>query len=344
MQDTDTPLLSIIMPFYNNKELVAEMIDSILANCFKNWELLAIDDGSSKETIEYLDKYKQDKRIRIIKRNISPKGAQTCRNIGIEKMRGEFTVFFDSDDYITPDCLQTRIDIIKKHTDLDFVVFPSGTYIEHSFYPNAPKFKYGYGIHKNDITAFARRELPFIVWNNIYRSDSIKAYQMKWDTNLLSLQDADFNITAITRGMKYKYANVRPDYGYRIEYSQESVSKKILSEEHFNSHIYATKKFFKLLQPIYGHKYDYAIFQGLLSIYNRAFTNGINKATALNMVKCIYQYNHIIGCMFKLQVKLTIFLEKFISARKARQIIMAPYLIMHIRREKVIQNKIKSII
>lgn len=337
------PTLSIIMPFFNNKELVAEMIDSIIANSFCDWELLAIDDGSSEETLEFLSSYTADRRIRIIRRESSPKGAQTCRNIGIREMRGEFVVFFDSDDYITSDCLQTRVDAIRENAGADFMVFPSGTYVGHTFHPDAPRFIYGYNVHEDDIRSFARRELPFIVWTNIYRSAAIRKYGMTWDTNLLSLQDADFNMTAILRGMKYGYARVRPDYGYRIAYSQETVSKKIVSEEHFNSHIYATGKFFSQLQTVYGHKYDRAVFQGMLSIYNQVFTNGIDKTAARRMAGCIYKYNRRLGLIFKFEVLLTIFLEKFVSARKARQIPMTPYLLMHIRREKAIRNRITPI-
>jgi len=343
MSSAITPQLSIIMPFYNNKELIVEMIDSIVANSFKDWELLAIDDGSSKETLEFLKKYTNDYRIHIIKRDRDPKGAQTCRNIGIEKMRGEYVVFFDSDDYITPNCLQTRMDAIRRHPSLDFMVFPSGTYVGHTFHPAAPKFIYGYNIHKNDIASFARRELPFIVWTNIYRSEAIKNHHIKWDENLLSLQDADFNMTAILAGMKYQYACVSPDYGYRISYSQESTSKKILTEKHFNSHIYAVDKFYNQLQSIYGHKYDFDTFQGLLFIYNTIFTDRIDKPTAIKMATCIFRHNRLLGCVLRMQILLTTILEKIIPAKRARQIPMTPYLIAHTIREKKTRKRINSI-
>ena len=51
--DYGHPKVSLIMPFFNNKELVSKMIDSIRANTFEDWELLAIDDGSSNDTLEY---------------------------------------------------------------------------------------------------------------------------------------------------------------------------------------------------------------------------------------------------------------------------------------------------
>ena len=52
-----SPTLSIVIPFFNKKILTGKMIDSIIANKFTSWELLAIDDGSNQETLEYLKKY-----------------------------------------------------------------------------------------------------------------------------------------------------------------------------------------------------------------------------------------------------------------------------------------------
>lgn len=343
MENIKDPTLSIIMPFYNNKELVAEMIDSILANNFQDWELLAIDDGSSQDTLEYLSKYNTDKRIYIIKRTILPKGAQTCRNIGIELMKGKYVVFFDSDDYITKTCLGTRVERISNRTDVDFLVFPSATYSNNVFNPKAPEYIYGYNVYNDDVEAFARRELPFIVWNNIYKSESIKSHNLKWDTKLLSLQDADFNLQAILSGLKYGYELVPADYGYRINYNTTSISRKICSEEHINSHIYATDKFFSCLQQKFGHKYDNAIKQGLLCIYNRIFANGIEKDFALMMAKCVKRHNTLHGVCLMIQIYVTCMLEKVIPAKKARQITMFLYLSKHLMRLSRARKRIKEL-
>ena len=70
--DYGHPKVSLIMPFFNNKELVSKMIDSIRANTFEDWELLAIDDGSSNDTLEYLSSFQKDKRVIFIKRETMP--------------------------------------------------------------------------------------------------------------------------------------------------------------------------------------------------------------------------------------------------------------------------------
>ena len=100
------PLLSIVIPVFNHPNLVKVMIDSILLNVFTDWELLVVDDGSDAFTLSFLnDLTRDDSRICLLHRGEKPKGAVTCRNIGMDAAQGSYIVFFDSDDYITPQCL-----------------------------------------------------------------------------------------------------------------------------------------------------------------------------------------------------------------------------------------------
>ena len=342
-KESGQPIVSLIMPFFNNKELVGKMIDSILANTFEDWELLAIDDGSSEETLAYLSHYTADCRVKIIKRETTPKGAQTCRNLGMAHAQGQYWMFVDSDDYLTPACIGTRVEWIEKRQDLDFMVFPSAVYINDVFEPHAPEDIFGYNVHNDDLKGFARRELPFIVWSNIYRADSLRKAHLLWDTKLLSLQDADYNVHAIMAGLRYEYAYVAPDYGYRIRHSQGSVSAKICTPEHFKSNLYASVKFFKTYQERFGHKYDRFIYEGVLRLYNRVFSNGINKQYAVEMVRIVKKYNRFYGTIMALQVFSTLFLEKILPKKLARQIPMALYLFNLDKRKKNISKRIKPI-
>lgn len=340
---TASPRLTIVMPFFNNKVLTGKMIDSIVANTFTEWELIAVDDGSDDDTLSYLSKYENNPRITIVHRDIQPKGAQTCRNMGLSLAQGEYIMFVDSDDYITPTCLNTRVEHIARNHELDFMVFPSAVLIDDTIYTDAPKDLYGYNVYDDDIKAFARRELPFIVWSNIYRTNSLRKAEIKWDTKLLSLQDADFNLQAITAGLRYDYAHTMPDYGYRTSYSINSISKKICSKEHSDSNIYAMEKFFRTLRKHFGHKYDLAAFQGVLNLYNTIFTNGIEKKLAFRMADCVYSFHRTFGRIFRLQIKSTLLLERLIPRKRARQIPMIPYLLPFIIRKKKARKRITPI-
>ena len=340
-QKSVQPKVSLIMPFFNNKELVGKMIDSIQANTFEDWELLAIDDGSSAETLEYLSRYQEDSRVRFIKRETTPKGAQTCRNLGMDHAQGQYWMFVDSDDYLTPSCIGCRVEMIEKRHELDFMVFPSAVYINDVFEPHAAENIYGYPVHQDDLRGFARRELPFIVWSNIYKADAIRKKHLAWDTRLLSLQDADFNVQAIMAGLRYDYALVAPDYGYRIFHNTGSISNKISNPEHFKSNLYASAKFFTTYQEHFGHSYDRYIFQGVLRLYNKVFTNGINRQQAKDMIQMVKKHSRRYGTLLAWQVKATMLLEHILPKKVARQLPMVPYLLSLEKRKKAISKKIK---
>lgn len=331
-------ILSIIMPVYNHKELVKVMIDSILRNSFSDWELLAVDDGSDQETMDLLQSYaEKDPRIILIKRNRLPKGAPTCRNIGFEKAKGKYIAFFDSDDYITPECLKTRVECMENRKDLDFMVFPSGTYDDKGFHIEPNKFNYGYPIYNDDLEHFARRLLPFVVWNNIYRTQTLRQKGILWDEQLLSLQDADFNVQTLMANMRYDYAQTQPDYGYRLS-TTSSVSKGLTTVEHFRSHIYAIRKMYSAIRQKKGNTYDKALFYGLLRLYNGVVTGeGINPQLTKMFADGIRDIapNHALKLERISRIALRLKkITPFLSPKTARQIPMLPFLLSHRRRQK----------
>ena len=134
-----------------------------------------------------------------------------------------------------------------------------------------------------------------------------------------------------------------PDYGYRIRHSQGSVSANICTPEHFKSNLYASVKFFKTYQERFGHKYDRYVYEGVLRLYNKAFSNGINKQYAVEMVRIVKKYNRFYGTIMALQVFSTLFLEKILPKKLARQIPMALYLFTLEKRKKNISKRIKPI-
>ena len=341
-------ILSIVMPVYNHKELVKVMIDSILANSFSDWELLAVDDGSDQETIALLEDYvKKDQRVIFIKRNRLPKGAPTCRNIGFEKAKGEYIVFFDSDDYVTPECLKTRVQCIENRKDLDFMVFPSGTYDDKGFHIEPNKFNYGYPIYNDDLEHFARRLLPFVVWNNIYRTQALRQKGILWDEQLLSLQDADFNVQTLLADMKYDYAPTKPNYGYRIS-TTSSVSKGMTTGEHFRSHIHAIRKMYTDIRQKEGRTYDKALFYGLLRLYNGVVTGeGINpqltKMFADGIRDIAPNHAHKLERISHIALRLRKIIP-FLPPKTARQIPMLPFLLSHRRRQERKLKKLETLL
>ena len=105
------PHVSIILPSFNRAHLITETLDSILSQSYQNWECIVIDDGSDDATEEVVQGYRQnDARIAYAKRPQNrPKGANACRNYGLNISRGELINWFDSDDLMTISHLEMHV-------------------------------------------------------------------------------------------------------------------------------------------------------------------------------------------------------------------------------------------
>lgn len=113
-QTANNPLVSIIIPAYNRAGLIGETLQSVINQTYTNWECIVVDDGSTDKTKEVVErKAYQEKRIKFLTRNRKPKGAQTCRNIGISAAIGDWITFLDSDDLYLPNKLEIQINHLK---------------------------------------------------------------------------------------------------------------------------------------------------------------------------------------------------------------------------------------
>lgn len=103
-------MISIITPSYNRAHLLPRMVDSVLNQTYKNWELIIMDDGSTDNTREIIEGY-DDSRIKYFSGNNT--GASTKRNEGVEKANGSYIIFLDSDDEVKQDWLSYFADKIS---------------------------------------------------------------------------------------------------------------------------------------------------------------------------------------------------------------------------------------
>ena len=100
----NTPLVSVIMPVYNVEKYVGRAIESILAQTMSDFELWLVDDGTPDRSGEICDEYAaRDSRITVIHKENG--GAPSARNLAIERARGKYLYFMDSDDWTEPTML-----------------------------------------------------------------------------------------------------------------------------------------------------------------------------------------------------------------------------------------------
>lgn len=114
------PLISIIVPVYNSEKTLNRCIDSILEQTFDDWELLLIDDGSTDRSYEICNEYAaKDKRIEVYHKKNA--GVSSARNVGLNRAKGKWITFGDSDDEILNNAFALYDKIIKEYDNLDLI-------------------------------------------------------------------------------------------------------------------------------------------------------------------------------------------------------------------------------
>lgn len=108
-------LVSIVMPAYNCAHYIGETIQSVLVQTYEDWELLIVDDRSTDNTKQVVDKFLlQDNRIRYIELEKNS-GVAIARNRGIEEAKGNYIAFLDSDDLWKKDKLEKQVQFMQEH-------------------------------------------------------------------------------------------------------------------------------------------------------------------------------------------------------------------------------------
>jgi glycosyltransferase involved in cell wall biosynthesis len=109
--------VTVVVPAYNAAKYLSETIESVLAQTFKDFELLVIDDGSTDNTAEIAHQYsQQDSRVKLFYQE--NQGVSVARNMGIQMAQGEFVAFLDSDDQWLSDKLAVHIEHLTSQPEL----------------------------------------------------------------------------------------------------------------------------------------------------------------------------------------------------------------------------------
>jgi glycosyltransferase involved in cell wall biosynthesis len=108
------PIVSIIMPSFNASQFIGASIDSLLAQTYRSWELIVVDDASYDDTVASVrQSYAHEPRVRIIAQ-AENQGAAVARNAGIEQARGRYLAFLDCDDQWLPEKLEVQIGFMER--------------------------------------------------------------------------------------------------------------------------------------------------------------------------------------------------------------------------------------
>jgi glycosyltransferase involved in cell wall biosynthesis len=116
LSDNSTPLVSVIIPCFNQGHFLTETIESVLAQSYPHLEVVVIDDGSTDNVEEIAGRYPG---VRYIRQENS--GLAAARNTGLRRSRGNYLVFLDADDRLMPNALEAGLAAFAAHPESAFV-------------------------------------------------------------------------------------------------------------------------------------------------------------------------------------------------------------------------------
>lgn len=222
------PKVSIIVPVYNVEKYIHRCIESILNQTFADFELILVDDGSPDRCGEICDEYAQkDWRIQVIHK--ANGGLASARNVGIEKSKGEYILFCDSDDYVSAEWCENFITNVKETKD-NFIfcginvvrVLENKIQTEHD---------YSLGDEKEyPITSFFAlqgRALVGFAWNVLYYAQIIKENNIRFPMDVI-VEDLPFVLNYLKTMNSLTYTGTL-DY-YYIQDERQTLSRKYYSD------------------------------------------------------------------------------------------------------------------
>ena len=186
------PTVTVVMPAYNSSEYLRESIESVLAQTFKNFELLVINDGSIDNTSQIVRSYiKRDSRVKLISQ--TNQGVSAARNRGISLSKSEYIAFIDADDTWFPEKLNSHIESFKRDKNLG-VSFARVTFLN-------TKGKLA-GIATARLTKLKPQhflyENPTITVSNLVVKREVFESIGNFDTSMNYAEDLDFLLRVIT--------------------------------------------------------------------------------------------------------------------------------------------------
>ncbi len=238
--------VSIIIPVFNREKVLQETLNSVVEQTHPNWECLLIDDGSTDTSVQMcINQCRLDERFHFFLRNDfnNTKGPSACRNIGIEKSKGTYVIFLDSDDLLDKVCLENRLKKVKEYPDFDAWVFQMQDFDENglgkvcTIFPENDDYS-----NEHILKMILRYDLPFSVTCPLWRTKAIKELG-GFDESFTRLEDPDLHARAMIKGLKFQYLfQEKPDCFYRVDSSYHS---RFSHPEFLENYLFSFLKFYQ---------------------------------------------------------------------------------------------------
>lgn len=239
--------VSVIIPIYNVQRYLEECLASVAAQTFQNFEIIAIDDCTQDFSMEVLEtcveKYHiPENKIRVIKHKKN-QGLSAARNTGIRNSNAEYVYFLDSDDTITPDCLEKLVGVAdRSQKPLDMVV---GNYVFDGPELGCPHVSVDSEILTGCeyVEAYCKEKIYPMAWNRLLRREFIVRNNLYFEEGLIH-EDTLWNFQML---QYIKMVGIVKDRIYIYRVRANSIQSSQDFEKHFKANSYIVGKLAEIM-------------------------------------------------------------------------------------------------
>lgn len=267
------PKVSVIIPVFNVEDYLAECLDSVMNQTFRDMEIICIDDASTDNSLKILKEYaSRDSRI-IILQNEQNSGLAFTRNSGMEQASGDYILFIDSDDYIETDLVMSAA---GKADHVDMVCFDYKKKDEiwndrdkHMFHLSDGEYK----ARDFFLDAVNRNSIVYSAWSKLYRREFLMREGIRF-INGIRYEDIVFNFLCM---MKADALYCIPDKKYIYRIRRNSIMTKKIDGKNITDYFfiichlgryYLTNHFDAELEKGI-EKYIHRVYRDFLNAYRR---------------------------------------------------------------------------
>ncbi len=209
-----SPVISIIMPIFNVEKYLLPALESIFSQQYRDYELICIEDGSSDSSLALLLEFtRSDNRISIYTQTHS--GLSAARNLGLQKARGKYIYFFDSDDLMMPNALTIMAENAEK-TGAQALYFNGDCFYDEECTEKELSLRLKYQRNcsyppvtdgKDLFTLFSNNREYFVpVWLAVYRRDFLLEHAITFYPGIL-FEDILFTYTVLMNADRTGYVD-----------------------------------------------------------------------------------------------------------------------------------------
>lgn len=239
------PLVSIIIPCYNAEKYLAETLDSVLAQTYTSWECIIVDDHSTDNSLEIIQRYCKNYPGKFTLFTNPRKGACAARNVGFEHSTGDYIQYLDADDLISYNKLEVQLNLISNNQDVLSTCYWGRFFKSIDDY--LPENQCSFKNYNSSIELLQDIWLKEEMFANSVWLTPRKLIERAglWNENLLVNQDGEFFFRVLLHAKKIFFSHKAHVY-YRT--GANNVVSKSFTEEKLASRLMSYKLYEKILE------------------------------------------------------------------------------------------------